>query len=225
MVPTTVRPGGPLCHGPHCHGLRVSGNTGPVSLPAIVFRPCTRDDLPLLADWRARPHVARWWGGEPDLAAVRAHYLPRLDGRDPTELFILEAAGTPAGFFQRYLTADHPEWAATLRGTGQPGTEASAGIDYLIGDPALTGRGLGTAAITVFTRMAFHRYSAAALVAVAVSQHNIASWRALEKAGYRRCWAGELDSDDPSDQGLMYLYRQDRLPPGRSPDLARLRKG
>lgn len=190
--------------------LPASGDTWGVSLPAVAFRPCARDDLPLVAGWQSEPHVARWWSGNAGLAAVEAKYLPYLDGRVPTELFILEADGEPVGLFQRYLVADHPQWAAALRGTGQPGTETAAGIDYLIGDAALTGRGLGTAAITAFTGLAFARYPAAGLVAVAVSQANVASWRALEKARYRRCWAGELASDDPSDQGPMYLYRRDR---------------
>jgi aminoglycoside 6'-N-acetyltransferase len=181
-----------------------------VSLPAIAFRPCAVEDLPMLAGWLARPHVARWWREDPDPAAVRVRYLPCLDGSDPTELFILEADGAPAGFFQRYLVADNPEWAAALRGTGQPGVDAAAGIDYLIGEQARTGRGLGTGAITAFTRLAFARYRAVNLMAVDVSQDNTASWRALEKAGYLRCWAGELASDDPADQGPQYLYRLDR---------------
>lgn len=191
-------------------GQRLPGNTGRVSLPAIAFRPCTPDDLPTVAGWLARPHVARWWREDADLAAVQARYLPCLDGSDRTELFILEATGTPVGFFQRYLIADDPQWAATLRGTGQPDVETAAGIDYLIGEAALTGRGLGTVAIASFTELAFTRYRAIRLMAVAVSQDNTASWRALEKAGYRRCWAGELDSDDPSDEGPMYLYRCER---------------
>lgn len=181
-----------------------------MSLSPVTFRPCTVHDLPMLAGWLAQPHVARWWREDPGLAAVTARYRPCLDGRDPTELFILESAGIPAGFFQRYRVADDPGWTAALRGAGQPAMENAIGIDYLIGEPALTGRGLGTAAITAFTRLALARYPAAGLVAVAVSQDNAASWRALEKAGYRRCWAGELDSDDPSDEGPMYLYRHDR---------------
>ena len=67
-----------------------------------------------------------------------------------------------------------------------------------------------TAAIATFTSLTFARYPAIGLVAAAVSQANAASWRALEKAGYRRAWAGELDSDDPSDEGPMYLYRCER---------------
>lgn len=181
-----------------------------MNLAAIAFRPCTREDLPTLAGWLAQPHVAQWWQEDADLAAVRERYLPCLDGTDPTELLILEAGGTPAGFFQRYLIADNPQWAASLRGTAQPDVDTAAGIDYLIGEAALTGRGLGTVSIAAFTRLAFARYPAIGLVAVAVSQANTASWRALEKAGYRRCWAGELVSDDPSDEGPMYLYRCER---------------
>ena len=181
-----------------------------MNLETIAFRPCTRDDLPTVAGWLAQPHVAQWWQEDPDLTAVRAKYLPCLDGSDPTELLILEAEGTPAGFFQRYLIADDPSWATALRGTGQPDIDTAAGIDYLIGEAALTGRGLGTASIAAFTRLAFTRYPAIGLVAVTVSQANTASWRALEKAGYRRSWAGELDSDDPSDEGPQYLYRYGR---------------
>jgi aminoglycoside 6'-N-acetyltransferase len=184
-----------------------------MSLPAVTFRPCTRADLTLIAGWLAQPHVGQWWREDSDPASVEARYLPCLDGRDPTELLILEAAAAPAGLFQRYLIADNDEWAAALRGTGQPDVDNGIGIDYLIGDPTLTGRGLGTAAIRAFTRLAFARYPAADLVAVEVAQENVASWRALEKAGYQRCWAGELASDDPSDEGPMYLYRLDRRAP------------
>jgi aminoglycoside 6'-N-acetyltransferase len=195
---------------PHGRRRTSARDTGQVRLPVIAFRACTRDDLATLAGWLAQPHVAQWWREDPDLAAVRDRYLPCLDGRDPAELFILQADGEPAGFFQRYLIADDPDWAAALRGTGQPGVDTGVGIDYLIGEVKLTGRGLGTAAIAAFTRLAFERYRGVEVVAAAISQGNTASWRAAEKAGYRRCWAGELASDDPSDEGPMYIYRQDR---------------
>jgi aminoglycoside 6'-N-acetyltransferase len=179
----------------------------------ISFRPLTRDDLPLLARWLAQPHVARWWRDDADLAAVTARYLPCLEGRDPTELFVIEVDGSAAGFIQRYLVTDDPDgWADVLRATGVQGVDAAFGIDYLIGDPGLTGRGIGSAAIAEFTQLAFERYPGADSALVAVSQGNAASWRALEKAGFRRCWAGELSSDDPSDEGPMYLYRKARPP-------------
>jgi aminoglycoside 6'-N-acetyltransferase len=167
-------------------------------------------DLPRLAGWLAQPHVARWWREPSDLAAVTEKYLPCLDGRDPTELFVIEAGAAPVGFIQRYLIADDPAWARTLGAAGAGDAGAAAGIDYLIGDPALTGRGIGSAAIREFTAVTFTRYPDAVSVLVDVSQANRASWRALERAGYTRCWAGILDSPDPSDEAPSYLYRKSR---------------
>jgi len=56
-----------------------------------------RSDLhpphPLLARWQTRPHVARWWRDPCDLASITAEYLPCIDGRDPTEIFVIELDG------------------------------------------------------------------------------------------------------------------------------------
>jgi aminoglycoside 6'-N-acetyltransferase len=100
--------------------------------------------------------------------------------------------------------------------------DTAAGIGYLIGDSSTYGRGLDTVAIATFIWHVFARFQAIRLAAVAVSQANAASWRSLEKAGYRRCWVGELDSDDPSEEGPIYLYRCERSatptcadPPGK----------
>ena len=43
-------------------------------------------------------------------------------------------------------------------------------------------------------------------IVAAVQQGNRRSWRALEKAGFSRTWAGQLESDDPSDAGPSYVY-------------------
>jgi aminoglycoside 6'-N-acetyltransferase len=191
-----------------------------VSTHAIGFRPLLAGDLPRLAGWLAEPHVARWWREPSDLAAVAEKYLPCLDGRDPTELFVIEAGAAPVGFIQRYLIADSPEWVRALAAAGASEAAAAAGIDYLIGDPALTGKGLGSAAIREFTALTFTRYPDAVSVLVDVSQANRPSWRALERAGYTRCWAGILDSPDPSDDGPSYLYRR-RRDPARRPESTR----
>jgi aminoglycoside 6'-N-acetyltransferase len=185
-----------------------------MTLHSIVFRAVTPSDLPDLSRWLAEPHVERWWREPSELSAVAAKYLPCIDGRDPTEIFVIEVDGTPAGFIQRYLVADNPDWAGVLRGTGTAGWEAAFGIDYLIGDPALIGRGIGSAAIREFTAASFARYPETSSAVADVQQANVASWRALERAGFTRFWAGELVSDDPSDAGPSYLYRKPREPGG-----------
>ena len=71
-------------------------------------------------------------------------------------------------------------------------TGCSAGIDYLIGEPGLCGHGYGTAAIALFTALTFRRYPQARAVVAAPQQDNVASWRALERAGFSRWWSGLL---------------------------------
>jgi aminoglycoside 6'-N-acetyltransferase len=48
-----------------------------------------------------------------------------------------------------------------------------------------------------------------------VQIENRPSWRALEKAGYRRTWSGLVDSGDPSDDGPSHVYVLDRPRVGR----------
>lgn len=184
-------------------------------MTTVTLRPMRRSDLPLLARWLAQPHVERWWSGEPqDLEAVEAKYGPCIDGEDPTELFVVEEAGRPVGMIQRYRIADHPEWASVLVGIVAP--EEAAGIDYLIGEPDTLGRGVGTAAIAAAVPEVFAAYGVTAIVA-SVQQANRPSWRALERCGFVRAWAGDLDSPDPSDAGPAFIYLLDRLAgqPGR----------
>jgi aminoglycoside 6'-N-acetyltransferase len=182
------------------------GKTGPVT--SVELRPMRRADLPLLLHWLGQPHVREWWRDEPtDLAGVEAVYGACIDGDDPTELFVIESADGPIGMMQRYLFADEPQWTAVFDEILDV-TEA-AGIDYLIGEPDAIGRGLGSAAIAAFVARIFDWRPVRSIV-VTVQQANPGSWRILEKAGFTRVWAGELDSPDPSDAGPEFLYLLER---------------
>jgi aminoglycoside 6'-N-acetyltransferase len=171
-----------------------------------VFRRLQSVDLPLVAHWQSRPHVARWWREPADIASVTSRYSPTIDGRDPTEVFIVQFEGEAIGLIQRYLLADNPDWAAAI------GIQDGAGIDYFIGEQSMVGKGLGTRTIAQFADDTV-RYPAVPLLVAAPQQHNVASWRALEKAGFQRLTAKLLESDDPSDAGPAYVYVLRR--PGR----------
>jgi aminoglycoside 6'-N-acetyltransferase len=172
-----------------------------------AFRPLQFVDLHLVARWQSRPHVARWWREPADIASVTTRYSPTIDGRDPTEVFIVELGGEAIGLIQRYLLADNPDWAAAI------GIDDGAGIDYLLGERSTVGKGLGTRIIARFAEDTFIRYPALPLIVAAPQQDNVASWRALEKAGFHRAAAKQLESDDPSDSGPAYVYVLRR--PGR----------
>jgi len=165
-----------------------------------AFRPLRFADLTLVSHWQRRPHVARWWREPGDLASITTRYSPTIDGRDPTEVFIVEFEGEKIGLIQRYLLDDNQDWAAAL------GIRNGAGIDYFIGKETMLGKGLGAQAIARFAQDTFVRYPGIALVVAVPQQDNVASWRALEKAGFQRLAAKRLESDDPSDAGPAYIY-------------------
>jgi aminoglycoside 6'-N-acetyltransferase len=114
--------------------------------------------------------------------------------------------GEPSGIIQRYRTADYADWAAVIE-QAAPTLAAvkTAGIDYLLGRPEVRNRGIGTLAITEFSSRLFVEMPEVEAVVVTVRQENRPSWRALERSGFERIWAGALASDDPSDAGPEFL--------------------
>ena len=178
----------------------------------MTLRPMTRDDFPALATWLRAPHVEAWFpwlhGETSAAAAVEAEYGPCIDGEDPTELFVIETGGESVGFIQRYRVADNPDWAAALLPIGD--TTTAVGFDYAVGAVEATARGVGSEAIRQLLVDTFSRYLDVDSVVVAMQQANRASWRALERVGFERRWAGLLDSTDPSDAGPSYIYVIDR---------------
>jgi aminoglycoside 6'-N-acetyltransferase len=139
----------------------------------------TPDDLPLLFHWLQQEHVRRWWDEHPTFESVVEEYLPAIDGREPTDTYVILQGDRPIGFIQTYLVVDYPEWAAAI---GEGGGVAA--IDLLIGEVEATGRGVGTEAIGRFVAdVVFDRPETTACTAD-VDLENAASLRAFEKAGF-----------------------------------------
>ena len=170
----------------------------------LSFEPIGAGDLPLITTWLARPHVQRWWREPSDQESVAENYGPLVDGSDATEGFIVHLGARPIGYVQRYLIRDDPGWRATI--TSSLGDAGGIGIDYLIGEPDLVGRGIGRLMISRFASGCWGRYPSEDRIVVALQQDNVASWRALEAAGFRRSWEGDIESSDPSDEGPSFIY-------------------
>ena len=176
----------------------------------VEFRELTEDDFGMLAEWLGRDHVQAWWRDPSSLSSVEEKYRPRVLGEAPTEVFVVRFEGDDVGIIQRYRIADHPEWVEILACAGFDAI-GSAGIDYLLGNPEVVGRGVGTEMIRRFTDKLFAELGDVTSVAVTPQAANVASCRVLEKAGYERRWVGMLDSDDPSDSDEAALYVLTRL--------------
>lgn len=158
----------------------------------VALRAMTRGDLPDMLRWRSAEHVRRWWHGveEPTLEAVTARYGPRIDGMEPTRMWVVEVNGRSVGFCQDYRLRDHPEYASLT-----PDADA-VGVDYAIGEPHLVGRGVGTAMLWAWLASAVRRYRDVTTYFAAPDHRNEASLRMLDKVGFvRGTWFDQAQPD------------------------------
>jgi aminoglycoside 6'-N-acetyltransferase len=175
----------------------------------ISYRRLRPADFPLLGRWLAQPHVARWWNHETCPEAVERDFGPTARGEEPNEDLLVHVDGTPVALVQRSWLRDSPGYLAELAAI-TPVPDDALTIDYLIGDPAQTGRGLGPEIIRFVTERTWHEHPAARAIVVAVHVDNRPSWRALEKAGFVRAGTGEMTPDNPIDSRSHHVYRLDR---------------
>lgn len=175
----------------------------------IGWRPVVPGDFPLLGRWLAQPYVARWWNQETTPEAVRRDFGPTARGEEPAEDLLALLDGRPFGLAQRRRLADHPEHRDELATVVAVPDDAMT-VDYLIGEPELVGRGLGTRMIASLLAATWREHPDAGCVIVAVAAANGASRRVLEKAGMVHVADGELEPDNPVDDRRHVVYRVDR---------------
>jgi len=168
----------------------------------IGFRLLMAGDLPLLYEWLQREHVQRWWTDRETYDEVVQHYLPTIEGNRPTDLYLILSDDRPAGFIQTYRVSDYPEYRELVAVE-----DNVAGVDLFVAELELTGRGLGSKALSRFVvDIIFSDPEIHACIADPDAE-NLASLRAFEKAGFRvvRRFV------DPNDHDRLHaLVRLDR---------------
>lgn len=170
----------------------------------VSFRRLADDDLPLLHGWLKEPGVVRWWEGD-DVsweAVVRDYGSASTE---PTEHWIASFHDRPVGWVQCYATADYADENEAQQWWALGVDRTAAGIDYLIGDPRDRGRGLGSVMIrSLVVDVVFRLHPGWTQVCASPLAANVASWRALDKAGFE--FAGVFEDK----HGLCRLMVADR---------------
>ena len=142
-------------------------------MPRYQFRPMSADDLPLVRDWLARPHVRAWWG-DPD----EQFGLVSGDMTHPAmDQYIVSTGEKRFGYLQCYQMT---EWNTGFG--AQP--EGARGIDQMIGEAGMIGRGHGSAFIRAFIEGLLA--NGTPRVVVDPDPQNARAIRAYEKAGFSK---------------------------------------
>ncbi|MDQ3157992.1 MAG: acetyltransferase [Actinomycetota bacterium] len=147
---------------------------------SFAFRPMTTADVPNLVRWMAADHAQPWFGDEPrTVELAREHYARELDGSSATRMWIVVVDDRDAGYIQDYPVVAYDDYAVRVQDL-----EAVA-FDYLIGEPDLIDRGIGTQMITAFCRDVLCRdYPDAPRFVASPDVRNARSIRVLEKCGF-----------------------------------------
>lgn len=164
----------------------------------VRFEALREDQLPMLAGWFIRPHVAQWWGEPPSVADLREDYLGAE--REPgVSAFIAFDRERPIGFIQCYrvLGAGGGWWPQET----DPGAR---GIDQFLADGSELGRGLGRAMVRAFVDDVLFADAQVTQVQVDPDPVNQRAVRCYAAAGF----VAEGIVDTPDGQALLMRRRR-----------------
>jgi aminoglycoside 6'-N-acetyltransferase len=156
---------------------------------SYAFRPMTADDLPIVRQWLAKPHVTEWWGDPVEQFALVSEDL----AHPAMKQFIVEYDRRPFAYLQCY---DPNGWANHGFGTLPHGAR---GIDQFIGIEDMIERGHGSAFIRTFADRLFE--AGVPQVLTDPSPANGRAIKAYEKAGFRR----QRPVDTPDGAALLMV--------------------
>ena len=154
----------------------------PLKPDDITLRPMTAHDLPMVAEWIARPHWQEWWG-DPVTESNRVRDM--LEGRDSTRPFIFQVNGQAAGYTQYWFVDDQKNGPGHLDDYPWLGLlpAGTVGVDISIAESSNLSRGLGSSVVRMMAEKLWsdgHRH-----IIIDPDPANTRAVRAYEKAGFR----------------------------------------
>lgn len=165
----------------------------------LTLRPMSKDDLPSVTDWLLQVHVARWWTSTITPEEVIALYKLRVKGLDRrTNMLMCSEDGEDVGWCQWYLWEDYQE-----ESLARNAREGEIGIDYAIGLPTNTGRGLGTRLVATLVEHVRCIHAGAGILADP-EEANEPSRRVLEKNGFSLIEARGIVTEVGSPRRALY---------------------
>jgi aminoglycoside 6'-N-acetyltransferase len=154
----------------------------------------TAADLPMVRRWLATPEVVRWWGDPDEQYDLVSGDLAHPD----MDQFVVSLDGHPLAYIQCYALST---WN---QGFGEQ-PHATRGIDQLIGEPAMIGRGHGSRFIRQFVEERLR--NGIPRIVTDPDPGNVRAVRAYEKAGFARLRM----VDTPDGPALLMARDRGRL--------------
>lgn len=169
-----------------------------LDLNQITFRKLLHSDLPLMHTWLNKPHVHEWYDNDKEntIEAITARYGPKIDGKKPTNCYLVLYEGKAFGYIQTYIVSDWPEF-----GNYVGYDEHTASIDLFIGEQEFLGKGFGSVMIKTFLKTVVFANPTIRTCIIGPEPQNARAIRAYEKAGFKHVKTVQI----PGDKSPTYV--------------------
>ncbi len=170
-----------------------------LDIVTIGFKKLKEGDLQLMFKWLNTQHVVEWYEKKKSTyGEVKAKYIPRITGKEPTKPFLITVDQVPIGYIQEYYINDDPDLKPYVNGN-------FAGLDLFIGDSAYLNRGLGTQILREFLKQVVFQEKDIEGCLVDPSPDNARMIRVDEKVGF--VYLATTTGPDP--KYLMTIHRDE----------------
>jgi RimJ/RimL family protein N-acetyltransferase len=146
----------------------------------LFLRRLENKDVVVVQKWLEKESVAKWFGDASEWLYEIEH---RNDEFAFIKHFIVEGNDVPIGFCQYY------DWNKAFEKDGYCEPAGTYGIDYMIGDEHLLGKGFGKELVTLICDKVIEEHPDAILIiadpSIEEQRVNVASIKALEANGFR----------------------------------------
>lgn len=178
-----------------------------MEIDKISFKKLSSEDLPLLHKWLNNPHVKEWYGRDEksDLASIKAKYVPRIEGKEPTKCYLAYCEDKPLGFLQTYMISDHPDYAKHADINFE-----AASVDLFIGEEEFMGKGLGSLMLKKFIKDIVFKEMNADICVIGPEPNNTRAIKSYEKVGFKYFKTIQVPKE-PEPEYLMRLDKKDLL--------------
>ena len=141
------------------------------------FRLLRKNDLPLLFEWLALPHVAEWWRESRNYKIFSDKYISWINS-DQVGAYLIVHDAKPIGYVQWANIASDP-----LRTEGYP--KNTFGIDLFLADVKYLGKGYGAGVIRQFIDKIIMPMNPTKLI-IDPEITNTRAIRVYEKVGFKK---------------------------------------
>ncbi|MCK5128992.1 MAG: GNAT family N-acetyltransferase [Clostridiales bacterium] len=171
----------------------------------ISFRKLKKEDLNLIYKWHTNDFIHEWYGKEHEwtFQKVEEDYLPKINGDEPEQPFLIVINGVDIGYIQTYMISDFPDYSKDCN----VNIDAAA-MDLFIGEREYIHKGLGKDIMTKFLLDYVFILNDSDYCIVGPEPKNKSAIKAYEKTGFKYL-KNILVGDEKAPEYLMMICKDD----------------